>query len=115
MQISRCVFIGVALALALGAAARAATVTGVLTSYVSGNEGTDMAVRTIDGKSHAMWFDNMKKPLFEGKPLPWCPEFPCAGWPSQLVLNKTRVTVTTYTQRVEGTVVVTPTTIELAH
>lgn len=86
---------------------------GIITSYISGNEGTDVLVRTGDGHTHRLWFDNMKKPLFEGKQLPWCPEFPCSGWPRALVLGRTEVRIYTITQRVEGTVVVTPTKIEL--
>lgn len=93
---------------------RAATLEGVITSYVSGNEGTDMTVRTSDGHTHRLWFDNLKKPRFEGAQLPWCPSFPCSGWPRQLVLNRTRVLVYTVTQRVSGTTVETPTKIVLA-
>jgi len=105
-----------ALAFAIGCwgVAKANTLVGVITSYVSGNEGTDMSVRTADGHSHALWFDNLKKPLFEGKQLPWCPEFPCQGWPSQLVLGKTKVSVSVFTQHVSGATVVTPTKITLA-
>ena len=103
------------LTLAFTAAARAGTIDGVITSYESGNQGTDMFVKTSDGKSHDLWFDNMKKPTFEGKQLPWCPEFPCSGWPSQLVFNKTRVRVYTVNLTVSGHAVVSPTRIELLH
>jgi hypothetical protein len=101
--------------LVISGAARAGTLDGVITSYDSGNQGTDMTVKTSDGKSHDLWFDNMKKPSFEGKQLPWCPEFPCTGWPSELVLNKTRVRVYTVNQTVSGHAVVSPTRIELLH
>jgi hypothetical protein len=107
--------LGIIAALAVGSSARADTLNGVITSYDSGNKGTDMTVKTSDGRSHALWFDNMKKPLFQGKPLPWCPSFPCDGWPSQLVLGKTRVNVTVVRETVEGTVVETPTRITLVH
>jgi len=107
--------LGVILTLAVTGAVRAGTLDGVITSYNSGNQGTDMTVRTSDGKNHALWFDNMKKPSFNGKPLPWCPDFPCAGWPAQLVLNKTRVRVYTVNQTVSGHAVVSPTRIELLH
>jgi hypothetical protein len=93
---------------------RADTLTGVIMSYESGNEGTDMIVKTADGHRHDLWFDNMKKPLFAGKQLPWCPEFPCAGWPSQLVFNKTRVRVYVVNEVVEGKAIVSPTKIVLA-
>lgn len=96
------------------AAAGASTLEGVITSYVSGNEGTNMTLRTSDGKSHTFWFDNMKKPTFQGAQLPWCPSFPCAGWPAKLVLNKTRVVVTFMTARVSGAVVEEPTKLSLA-
>jgi hypothetical protein len=88
---------------------------GVITSYESGNEGTDMFVRTSDGRKHDLWFDNMKKPFFQGKQLPWCPEFPCAGWPSQLVLNKTHVRVLVVKETVDGKAIESPTKIELLH
>jgi hypothetical protein len=107
--------LGTIIALAVVSGARADTLNGVITSYESGNKGTDMSVRTSDGRSHALWFDNMKKPLFQGKPLPWCPSFPCDGWPSQLVINKTRVAITVVKQTVEGTTVETPTRITLVH
>ncbi len=97
-----------------GKAVVLAVLVGVITSYVSGNQGTDMTVKTTDGHTHALWFDNMKKPLFDGKQLPWCPEFPCSGWPKQLMLGKTRVRVTTITQTVSGQRVVTPTRIDLS-
>jgi hypothetical protein len=87
---------------------------GVIDSYISGNQGTDMIVKTPDGHVHRLWFDNMKKPSFLGKQLPWCPEFPCDGWPSQLVLGKTRVSISVITQGVEGESVVTPIKIALA-
>src|SRR5579864_4548647 len=93
MQVSRHFVAGAILVLMLGGAARADTLSGVITSYESGNAGTDMYVRTADGHKHRLWFDNMKKPLFQGKALPWCPDWPCTGWPAQLVLNKTRVTI----------------------
>jgi hypothetical protein len=102
-----------ALTVTFATAALADTLEGVITSYVSGNEGTDMTVRTSDGHNHALWFDNMKKPLFQGKALPWCPDWPCDGWPSQLVLNKTHVRVYVIKQHVQGTDVVSPTKIEL--
>jgi hypothetical protein len=101
--------------LALSGVARADTLSGVITSYQSGNQGTDMTVKTSDGRTHDLWFDNMKKPLFQGKPLPWCPSWPCNGWPNQLLLGKTRVTVTTFKQTVEGTPVETPTRVDLYH
>jgi hypothetical protein len=108
-------FLAVAcLTVAVTSAAKADSLVGVITSYVSGNEGTDMTVKTADGHVHALWFDNMKKPSFRGKQLPWCPEFPCQGWPSQLVLGKTHVQITVVTQRVEGKTIVTPLKIDLA-
>jgi hypothetical protein len=107
--------LGLVVALTVASSARADTLNGVITSYESGNKGTDMSVRTSDGRSHALWFDNMKKPLFQGKPLPWCPSFPCDGWPSQLVLGKTHVKITAVKETVEGTVVETPTQITLVH
>jgi hypothetical protein len=107
--------LGIIVALTVASGARADTLDGVIMSYESGNKGTDMSVRTSDGHRHALWFDNMKKPLFQGKPLPWCPSFPCDGWPSQLVLGKTHVKVTVVKETVEGTVVWTPTRITLVH
>jgi len=107
--------LGVALALAVAGAARAGTISGVIASYESGNQGTDMTVRTSDGRTHRLWFDNMKKPSFQGKPLPWCPSFPCAGWPKQLVLNKTRVLISIVEETVGGHAVETPTQIQLSH
>lgn len=115
IQVSRHFVAGAILALMLAGAVRADTLTGVITSYESGNKGTDMFVRTADGHNHRLWFDNMKKPLFLGKALPWCPDWPCSLWPTQLVLNKTRVTISVYRQTVEGTTVETPTRIDLAH
>ncbi len=112
-RIGNVVALGVMCAFAIGGTAQAATLVGVITSYSSGNQGTDMVVRGTDGTSHRLWFDNMRKPLFQGKPLPWCPAFPCAGWPRQLVLNKTLVRVYVFTHRVEGAVVETPTRIQL--
>lgn len=104
----------VALLLVSGArAAHAGTIDGVLTSYVSGNEGTDVLVKTSDGRSHRLWFDNAKKPTFEGERLPWCPEFPCDGWPKKLVIGKTRVHVTYIVHKVDGTTVESPTRIDL--
>lgn len=112
----RALALGVVLALATaGAASAATTLDGVITSYESGNEGTNMTVRTSDGRSHVLWFDNLKKPKFEGKQLPWCPDFPCSGWPSALVLNRTRVRVHVVTLYVQGTTVVSPTEIDLLH
>jgi hypothetical protein len=90
-----------------------AALDGVMTSYVSGNQGTDVTVKTSDGKTHAMWFDNMKKPTFQGAQLPWCPEFPCDGWPKALILGKTRVRVYTINETVAGKSIVSPTKIEL--
>ncbi|MFY9780774.1 MAG: hypothetical protein WAJ85_09720 [Candidatus Baltobacteraceae bacterium] len=107
--------LSIAATLALAGVARAGSLDGVITTYESGNQGTDTAVRTSDGKTHALWFDNMKKPTFQGQPLPWCPDFPCDGWPKALVLNKTRVRVYTVTQTVEGRVIQSPTRIELLH
>jgi len=103
------------LALASVSLARAGTIDGVIASYVSGNEGTDLTVRTSDGHSHRLWFDNLKKPLFQGKRLPWCPDFPCAGWPSQLVIGKTHVHVTYVRERVEGKTIDSPTRVDLLH
>ena len=102
------------LALTAAASAKPTTIVGVITAYESGNEGTDMTVRTSDGHVHDLWFDNMKKPTFRGKSLPWCPEFPCDGWPAQIVLGKTRVSVSVVTERVEGKTIVTPLTVDLA-
>lgn len=96
-------------------AAEAGTLDGVLTSYVSGNKGTDVTVRSADGHTHRLWFDNLKKPLFEGKQLPWCPEFPCDGWPKRLVIGKTRVHVTFVVKKVDGVTVDSPTRIDLIH
>jgi len=107
--------LSVILALAVSGVARAGTLDGVITSYESGNQGTNMTVKTSDGRSHVMWFDNMKKPLFQGAQLPWCPDFPCTGWPKQLVLNKTRVRTYTVNQSIGGHAVLTPTKIELLH
>jgi hypothetical protein len=95
--------------------ARAGTIDGVITAYVSGNEGTDVTVKTSDGHTHAFWFDNMKKPVFQGKQLPWCPEFPCTSWPSKLVIGKTHVRVTFVQKRVEGKAIESPTRIDLLH
>ena len=86
---------------------------GVITSYNSGNQGTDMYVKSNDGHNHRLWFDNMKKPLFLGKQLPWCPEFPCDGWPAQLVLNKTHVRVYVVKENVKGELITSPTRIDL--
>jgi len=94
---------------------RASTIDGVITAYVSGNEGTDMTVKTSDGHTHAFWFDNLKKPMFQGKQLPWCPDFPCTGWPTTLVLGKTRVHMTFVKERVDGKAIESPTKIELLH
>jgi hypothetical protein len=107
-----CAF-GVAIALLMAAGARANSLDGVITTYDSGNQGTDMTVKTSDGRSHRLWFDNMKKPLFQGKPLPWCPSFPCDGWPSQLVLGKSHVRVYVVSETVGGTTVESPTKIQL--
>jgi hypothetical protein len=95
--------------------ARADYLDGVITSYESGNEGTDLYLRTSDGRNHDLWFDNMKKPLFQGKQLPWCPEFPCTGWPSQLVFNKTHIRVFVTKETVDGKAIESPTKIELLH
>ena len=94
-------------------AVRADTIEGVITSYESGNQGTDLMVRTDDGRMHDLWFDNMKKPLFKGKPLPWCPSFPCAGWPPELALNKTRVRIDTVRATIDGKAIDSPTRIGL--
>ena len=94
-------------------AARAGTLDGILTSYVSGNKGTDVTVKSADGHTHRLWFDNLKKPLFEGKQLPWCPDFPCDGWPAKLVIGKTRVRVTFVVKAVDGVTVDSPTKIDL--
>ncbi len=107
--------LGAAFALAVAGIARADTLDGVITDYESGNQGTNTTVRTGDGRNHVLWFDNMKKPTFEGKALPWCPDFPCDGWPSALVLNKTRVRVYTVKETVDGKVVQSPTRIVLLH
>jgi hypothetical protein len=107
-----CVF-GAAIALLMAGTARANSLDGVITSYDSGNQGTNMTVKTSDGRNHSLWFDNMKKPLFQGKPLPWCPSFPCGGWPSQLVLGKTHVRVYVVSETVGGTTVESPTKIKL--
>ena len=95
--------------------ARAGTIDGVITSYVSGNEGTDVTVKTSDGHTHRLWFDNLKKPAFQGKQLPWCPDFPCDGWPNKLVIGKTRVRVTFIEKRVEGKTIESPSRIDLLH
>jgi len=107
--------VGVMLVLAGAGLARAGTIDGVITSYVSGNEGTDVTLKTSDGHTHRLWFDNLKKPLFHGKQLPWCPEFPCTGWPSNLVIGKTRVRVTFVQERIEGKAIESPTRIDLLH
>lgn len=107
--------IGVLAALVFTSAARADYLEGVITSYDSGNKGTDMTIKTSDGHTRDLWFDNMKKPIFEGKQLPWCPEFPCAAWPAQLALNKTRVRVYVVKELVEGKAIVSPTRIVLLH
>ena len=100
-------------ALAVVSAARADTLDGVILSYESGNKGTDITVRTSDGRIHDLWFDNLRKPVFQGKELPWCPEFPCTGWPKQLVLQKTRVRLYLVKQTIDGKSVETPTRIVL--
>jgi hypothetical protein len=106
---------GVLIALVLPLASRADTLDGVLTGYESGNKGTDIFVRTNDGRNHDLWFDNLKKPLFQGHELPWCPEFPCTGWPSQLVIGKTRVRVFIVQEHVSGRVIKAPARIDLLH
>jgi len=111
--IGKASMLGVVLTLALAAAVRADTLEGVITSYESGNKGTDMSMRLSNGHNQALWFDNLKKPLFQGKELPWCPSFPCSGWPARLVLNKTRVRVSIRSEKVDGRVIETPTRIEL--
>jgi len=105
--------LGMALALTIAGVAKAATLDGVITAYESGNQGTNMTVKTSDGKSHVLWFDNMKKPVFQGAQLPWCPDFPCTGWPTSLVLNKTRVAVTVVNLTVDGKAIQSPTKIVL--
>jgi hypothetical protein len=105
-----CLFVAV-LALAVAGVARADSIDGVIASYESGNQGTDITIRTSDGREHVLWFDNMKKPLFGGTALPWCPDFPCTGWPKALVLNKTRVRTFTVKETVGGHVIQTPTRI----
>ena len=105
--------IAVMLVLTSAGLARAGTIDGVITSYVSGNEGTDVTVKTSDGHAHRLWFDNLKKPLFEGKQLPWCPDFPCDGWPKKLVIGKTHVRVTFIVKAVDGVTVDSPTKIDL--
>ena len=110
---SKVSMLALALALGVSGVARAASIDGVITSYESGNQGTDITIRTSDGRNHVLWFDNMKKPSFQGAALPWCPEFPCDGWPRQLVLNKTRVRTYTVTEKVDGKVIQTPTRITL--
>ena len=112
-RIAKACLVAVGLVLACAGLAGAATIDGVITNYVSGNEGTDVTVKTSDGRTHALWFDNMKKPLFQGKRLPWCPEFPCTGWPSKLVIGKTHVRVTFVQERVEGKTIESPTRIDL--
>lgn len=104
---------GAAISLLMAGTAWANSLDGVITSYDSGNQGTDMTVKASDGRNHRLWFDNMKKPLFQGKPLPWCPSFPCDGWPSQLVLGKTHVRVYVVSQTIGGTTVESPTKITL--
>ncbi|HEY9086468.1 MAG TPA: hypothetical protein VIN40_11120 [Candidatus Tyrphobacter sp.] len=107
--------LGMALALVGTGIAQAGEIDGVITSYISGNQGTDMTVRTSDGRNHRLWFDNMRKPLFQGKALPWCPDFPCTGWPIQLLMNRTRVRVFTVNANAGGHMIQTPTQIELLH
>jgi hypothetical protein len=109
----RACILGVLMALGVVGGARADTISGVIAGYESGNQGTNITIRTSDGRTHVYWFDNMKKPLFQGKPLPWCPDFPCTGWPKELVLNKTRVRTYTVKETVGGRVIATPTRIEL--
>ena len=75
------------------AALASSHIDGVITGYSSGNIGSDLFVRTSDGRKYDFWFDNTQKPVFEGQELPWCPDWPCAGWPSALVLNHTRVRI----------------------
>lgn len=94
-------------------AAQTGTIDGTLMSYVSGNEGTDVIVKTPDGRTHRLWFDNLKKPTFEGKSLPWCPDFPCDGWPAKLVLGKAKVRIAYVVQKVDGATVDSPTKIEV--
>lgn len=103
----------VALAGMIATPANTGTIDGTLVNYVSGNEGTDVFVKTSDGRTHDLWFDNLKKPSFEGKQLPWCPDFPCDGWPKQLVLGKTKVRITYVVRAVEGKTVESPTKIDL--
>ena len=102
-----------ALVVATTGTGRADTIDGVLMTYVSGNEGTDMTVKTSDGRTHAFWFDNMKKPVFQGKQLPWCPDFPCTGWPAKLVLGKTRIHMTFVKEWVDGKAIESPRRIDL--
>ncbi|HYK54606.1 MAG TPA: hypothetical protein VEV38_13885 [Candidatus Eremiobacteraceae bacterium] len=94
-------------------AAQTGSIDGILMSYVSGNEGTDVLVKTSDGRTHRLWFDNLKKPTFEGKALPWCPDFPCDGWPAKLILGKAKVRITYVVQKVDGATVDSPTKLEL--
>ncbi len=110
---SSVIMLGAILALAVPGISCAASIDGVITSYESGNQGTNITIRTSDGRNHVLWFDNMKKPSFQGTALPWCPDFPCDGWPKQLVLNKTRVRTYTVTETVGGKVIQTPTRITL--
>lgn len=110
---SKAAILALVLTLGVCGVARAGSIDGVITSYESGNQGTNITIRTSDGRSHVLWFDNMKKPSFQGAALPWCPDFPCTGWPKQLVLNKTRVRTYTVTQTVDGKPIQTPTRITL--
>jgi hypothetical protein len=114
-QAAKACALAICLILTFAASAKADTIDGVITSYDSGNKGTDVMVKTTAGRSLRLWFDNMKKPVFQGKELPWCPGFPCDGWPKQLVFNKTRVRIHTVKQTIEGETIQTPTRIELLH
>jgi hypothetical protein len=115
MKVLSLLCLATALVVLTGAASpKAAVLVGVIAEYVSGNEGTDMVVKTADGHLHRLWFDNMKKPSFQGEELPWCPEFPCDGWPSNLVLGKTRVSISVVTEEVQGKSIITPIKIALA-
>jgi hypothetical protein len=82
-----------ALAFFMPARAGAAHIDGIITGFSSGNKGSDLLVRTHDGKTHDLWFDNIRKPLFDGRELPWCPNWPCAGWPKALALNHNHVRI----------------------
>jgi hypothetical protein len=113
LRVIRASLFGVALTLGATSVAAAGQIDGVIAEYSSGNQGTDLFVKTSDGKRHDLWFDNMKKPSFQGAQLPYCPDFPCDGWPKALVINRTHVRVFTVTQRVDGKVVQTPTKIVL--